>query len=138
MLPEPTDSRRARFEELVRSLELFENVEPDKDGDFQVTTPEGNNLWVRLIIGPPFGVVRVFTILASGTSLSLDLLGELNAINAATHHVKVVWAGGVITAEVDVRAATVEPGQLVAALFHVRRVAKNYREVLTAVYGHAA
>lgn len=126
---------RRRLEELMCEFLGVSSVEADHDGDYPVTTPEGHGLWVRLNTDAEPICVQVFSVLATSVEPSSGLFEELNSINAAATHVKVIWAANAVMAEVDLVAEALDLAELSNALHTVRRTAENYRDVLSAYYG---
>ena len=109
-------------------------VEVDDDGDYPVTSPEGHQLWVRLYTDADPVSVQVFSVLASRVEPTPGLFEELNAINAAAAHVKVLWAGDAVMAEVDLVAESLDLAELANALMVVRATAEKYQGVLSAFF----
>ena len=62
------------------------------------------------------------------------LFEELNAINAAAAHVKVLWAGDAVMVEVDLVAESLDLAELANALMVVRATAEKYQGVLSAFF----
>ncbi|MBT6444071.1 MAG: hypothetical protein HOK58_03680, partial [Acidimicrobiaceae bacterium] len=126
---------RQRLEELLCEFLGVEAVQADDDGDYPVTTPEGHGLWVRLSTGVDPISVQVFSVLAANVDPDPGLFEELNSINAAAAHVKVLWASGAVMAEVDLVAEALELAELGNALHVVRNTAERYNDVLSAYFG---
>ncbi len=126
---------KRRLEELLCEYLRSQSIEPDDDGDYAITTPDGNTLWVRLQTDFRPIAVQVFSVLASGVPCSNELLVELNSINASAPHVKVIWASDAIMAEVDIVAEALDISELANALDVVQETADRYRPVLGVFFG---
>jgi len=131
-------SHREHLEQLLRGFLGVDTINADDDGDYPVTTPEGHEMWVRLQTASQPISVQVFSVLASGVDPHPELFEELNAINAAAAHIKVMWAAGAVMAEIDLVAEALDEAELANALQVVRRTAEEYRHVLGAFFGGAA
>lgn len=128
---------RRRSEQLLCEFLAVESVEADGDGDYPVATPEGHGLWVRMRTDTDPVSVQVFCVLPTQVDPNAGLFEELNSINAAATHVKVLWAAGAVMAEVDVVAETLDLVELGNALQVVRRTADRYHSVLNSYFGSA-
>ena len=134
----PTDrwgGERRRLEELLCEFLQLESVSTDDDGDYPVATPEGHDLYVRLHTASEPVCVQVFSVLASNVDPSPELFEELNSINSSAAHVKVLWAGRAVMAEVDLVAGTLDPAEIANALEVVRHTADRFHGILAAFFG---
>jgi hypothetical protein len=128
------EHERAHLEQLLCDFLQVDDVEPDHDGDYPVTSPEGNDLWVRLNTDVVPASVQVFSVLATDVAPIPALFEELNGINASAAHVKVLWAAGAVMAEVDLVAGALDPVELANALEVVRHTADRYHGMLSAFF----
>lgn len=134
----PTDrwgAEKVRLEELLCEFLGSDEVNADSDGDYPITSPQGNRLWVRLHTGVQPISVQVFSVLATDVDCTEDLLRELNSINAAGAYVKVIWADGAVMAETDIVADSLDLSELANAVIVVSQTADRYRDVLSAFFG---
>lgn len=128
-------SQKEQLEKLLCEFLRAEEVTPDQDGDYLITTPEGNRLWVRLHVGIETISVQVFSVLASPVPCTSELLMELNSINATAPFVKVIWADDAIMAETDIVAEQLDISELSNAILVVQATADRYLGVLSAFFG---
>jgi hypothetical protein len=128
-------AEKKRLEELLCEFLNVESINPDQDGDYSLTTQEGNELWVRLYTDSRPITAQVFSVLASNVPCTPDLLAEVNSINANTPHVKVMWASDAIMTEVDIVAESLDISELANALTVVQETADRYRMVLSTFFG---
>lgn len=75
------------------------------------------------------------SVLAANVDPDPGLFEELNSINAAAAHVKVLWASGAVMAEGDLVAEALELAEPGNALHVVRNTAERYNDVLSAYFG---
>ncbi|CAE7842405.1 unnamed protein product, partial [Symbiodinium sp. KB8] len=122
-------AERHRLETLLCEFLDVESITADEEGDYPVTTPEGHDMWVRLHTDTDPITIQVFSVLATHVDPNPGLFEELNSINAAAGHVKVIWASSAVMAEVDLVAEALDPAELGNALRVVRRTAEQYRDV---------
>jgi len=78
--------------------------------------------------------VQVFAVLAAPVQSSAGLYEELNAINSAASHVKVIYASDAMMTEVDLVAETLDQAELTNALWTVRRTGERYQGLLSAFF----
>jgi len=128
-------AQRAKVEELLCEFLGVDSIDPDADGDYGVTTPEGNQLWVRLHTEARPISAQVFSVLASGVECTNELLAEMNSINSSAAYVKVMWADGAVMAETDIVAEVLDMSELANALTVVQETADRYRGVLSSFFG---
>jgi hypothetical protein len=136
----PTDrwgGERQLLEELLCRFLGVETIEADEDGDYPISSPEGRDLWVRLVVDANPISVQVFSVLATHVDAHPGLFEELNSINANAAHIKVLWASGAVMAEVDLVAESLDLAELANALQVVRHTAERYHDILSAYFGAA-
>ena len=136
----PTDrwgGERQLLEELLCRFLGVETIEADEDGDYPISSPEGRDLWVRLVVDANPISVQVFSVLATHVDPHPGLFEELNSINANAAHIKVLWASGAVMAEVDLVAESLDLAELANALQVVRHTAERYHDILSAYFGAA-
>ena len=126
---------RAQLEKLLCEFLEIESIDPDGDGDYEITTPEGNPLWVRLHTNVQPISAQVFSVLATDVPCTMELLTELNSINANAAYVKAIWVEGAIMAEADIVAESLDMSELANAVTVVQEMADRYRAVLSVFFG---
>ncbi len=127
--------QRGKLEELLCEYLRVEKVDPDGDGDYEILTPEGNSLWVRLHTNVQPISAQVFSVLAIDVPCTMELLTELNSINSNAAYVKAIWVEGAIMAEADIVAESLDMSELANAVTVVQGMADRYRAVLSAFFG---
>lgn len=127
--------QRRQLEKLLCEFLGVKSVKPDDDGDYLVEATDGIQLFVRLVPDVAPISVQVFSVLASNVEESPGLMSELNALNADTPYVKMLYAAGAVMAEVDVVAETMGMVELSNALHVVRETSENYQGMLSSFFG---
>jgi hypothetical protein len=124
----------------MHDLELsYADVQEDVDGDYGVFTDDGARVYARLIYDAEQVWVRLWTEAAHDLRPTAKLLREVNEINL--HHVgsRVVLApDGVLVVAAEVRAESVEPGELGTLIGILSETATEIGELIQIVYGEAA
>jgi hypothetical protein len=125
---------KAKLEELLCEFLRVEEVTPDDDGDYGITTPEGHQMWIRLQTEFRPISAQIFSVLASDVPCSNELLAELNSINASAPFVKVMWASDAIMAETDIVAESLDLAELANALTVVQETVDRYIDLLSVYF----
>ena len=127
-------SLKDHVEKLLCEFLRVDEVNADGDGDYAVTTPEGNQLWLRLHTDVDPVSAQIFSVLAAEVPCTHELLVELNSINASAAYVKVMWVEGAIMAETDIVAESLDLTELGNALTVVQETADRYRGMLSSFF----
>lgn len=137
-LLEPVDrwaDEKKKLEELLCEFLRVDEVSPDQDGDYGITTPEGNQLWLRLQTEIRPISAQIFSVMASNVPCTNELLAELNSINSSAPYVKVMWASDSIMAETDIVAESLDLAELANAVTVVQETVDRYIDVLSLYFG---
>ena len=128
-------NEKEKLEKLLCEFLRIDEIAADDDGDYGITTPDGNQLWVRLQTDFRPISAQVFSVLASDVPCTNELLAELNSINSSAPFVKVMWADDAIMAETDIVAESLDLAELANALTVVQETADRYIGILSAYFG---
>ena len=130
-------SPRRRLEELLCLYLGLDEVVRDDDGDYPVHTRDDVVYFVRLD-DPDQPTVRVFAVIADDVEPSLELLTELNAINAGSTQLKAILVEGSVMAEIELVATSLDLDELSFALDRVTEAVRSYRPLLEAFFSPSA
>jgi hypothetical protein len=124
---------------LMHDLELsYAEVEADDDGDYPLHTDAGVLVYARLIHHADQVWVRLWTQAACGLRRTAKLLREVNEVNQRHVGTRVVLTddGGLIAAA-EVRADSVEPGELGTLVQALSDTVTEVGGLIQIVYGDA-
>lgn len=113
MIPRPTLEHHLQ-RMLMHDLDLsYADVKADEDGDYPLRIENGVLIYARLIYDADQVWVRLWTQVAGGLRRTAKLLREVNEINQRHVGSRVLLTDeGVLIAAAEVRADSVEPGEL--------------------------
>jgi hypothetical protein len=122
---------------LMHDLELpYADVEADEDGDYPLLTESGALVYARLIYEADQVWVRLWTQAAHGLRRTAKLLREVNEINQRHVGSRVLLSdNGVLIVAAEVRADSVEPGELGTLIGILTETATEIGELVQIVYG---
>jgi hypothetical protein len=125
---------------LMHDLELsYADVEADEDGDYPLHTDSGVLVYARLIHAEDQVWVRLWAEAARGLRRTAKLLREVNEINQRHVGSRVLLAdNGVLIVAAEVRADSVEPGELGTLIGILTETATEIGALVQIVYGEPA
>lgn len=127
---------RDRLESLLCAYLGLDEVVRDDDGDYPVRERDGVVYFVRLD-HPDLPTVRVFAVIADEVEPSVELLRELNDINAASPQLKAILVEGSVMAEIELMANTLDREELEVALDRITGAVRQYQPLLEGFFAAA-
>ena len=126
---------RERLEALLKEEYDLDELIADEDGDYPFRVGDGV-MFVQLVDRedrPP--LVRVFARLVEQAERSLELLEELNDLNARIGLARMFWFDGRVVAETEVIATDLDGSELRAAIGAVQTVVTELAPILSVRFG---
>jgi len=96
------------------------------DGVYTVETPDGEQVHARLVVHQNEATVEIFSLVAAGLPVTVELLQEINSVNASEFHFHLVHEHNFVTANSNHLIADLHVDRLVTALTEVGRASSQY------------
>jgi len=127
------DNRRG-LEQVLSDLLGTDEVAADEDGDYPVTTPGGNQFWVRLKTSWAPLTVQVFGVLADDIQQTDEVMKEVNLINTSSGYVRSMWNQSQVIVAVDLLERELKRGSLKNALEVIAETVDRYQPLFSSFF----
>ena len=125
---------RPYVEQQVSQLLGVEKLQVDQDGDIPIRS--GSSVtFARLLDGPTGPMFRVFSPLLLDIKGSPELLGKLNELNSGAPYVRFFWTNDAVYCAADLKADTLDPGEIKNVLDAVTWHADQFDDALKKEFG---